>query len=426
VDSVNFTLTISSAPAPSNPGPSSSSGSSFGTTITVPVSGEENTVHVDAKVTGQSAKVEPVDAKEVEHISEGQTEMPVTMDFSGLKKTITEVKIPTQSVELIAEAANDKENKVSGLKVELSKAGVEFDAKALETVAAAAKNADDITLIVDERAANKLTDAQQKTIKDMPNKLILEATLLINGTPVHDFKGGSVTVTFDYELAANQKAEHITVWHVADDGTKEAMQTRYDAKEKVVRFVAPHFSHYVVTGDEANYQHVCPSESYTDVDQSLWYHESVDYVIETGLMFGYGNGIFKPNGTVTRQQVWMTLARLNGAAPVNMVEARTWAMEHGVSDGTNPTAYITRQQFIAMLWRYAKDMGYDVSVGEDTNILSYTDAFDIAEYAVPAMQWGCGAGVMGGYTDGSLKPTATTTRAHMAAFLQRFCEKAVK
>ena len=117
----------------------------------------------------------------------------------------------------------------------------------------------------------------------------------------------------------------------------------------------------------------------------------------------------------------MTLARLSGESPADMAEARAWAMKTGVSDGSNPTNPISRQQMVTMLYRYAADKGYDVSVGEDTNILSYTDAFSIAEYAIPAVQWSCGSGVMGGYADGTLKPTANTTRAHLAAFLQRFC-----
>ena len=53
---------------------------------------------------------------------------------------------------------------------------------------------------------------------------------------------------------------------------------------------------------------------------------------------------------------------------------------------------MTRQQFAALLYRFAVMMGYDVSVGESTNILSYADAFDAAEYAIPALQWACGAG----------------------------------
>lgn len=65
---------------------------------------------------------------------------------------------------------------------------------------------------------------------------------------------------------------------------------------------------------------------------------------------------------------------------------RAWAMENSVSDGTSLTATITCQQFVTMLWRYARDQGFDVSVGEDTNVLSCTDALSISECAVPAMQ----------------------------------------
>ena len=67
-------------------------------------------------------------------------------------------------------------------------------------------------------------------------------------------------------------------------------------------------------------------------------------------------------------------------------------MAGGISDGTSPGGAVTRQQFAALLYRFAVMMGYDVSVGESTNILSYADAFDAAEYAIPALQWACGAG----------------------------------
>ena len=56
-------------------------------------------------------------------------------------------------------------------------------------------------------------------------------------------------------------------------------------------------------------------------------------------------------------------------------------------------------------------------MGENTNILSYGDAFGISEYAIPAFQWACGAGVVDGYADGTLKPEATATRAHVAKML---------
>ncbi len=104
---------------------------------------------------------------------------------------------------------------------------------------------------------------------------------------------------------------------------------------------------------------------------------------------------------------------------------RKWAMENGISDGTMASEPITREQFATILWRYAKYKGYDVSVGEDTNILSYEDAFSISEYAIPAMQWACGAGLIEG--DGvNLTPKADATRAQAAALFQRFCENAAE
>ena len=79
-----------------------------------------------------------------------------------------------------------------------------------------------------------------------------------------------------------------------------------------------------------------------------------------------------------------------------------------------------------MLYRFAQQQGYDVSVGEDTNILSYTDVGDLSEYAIPAMQWACGAGIITGTDDGSaLAPQGQGTRAQAAVMLQKFCERYV-
>ena len=96
-------------------------------------------------------------------------------------------------------------------------------------------------------------------------------------------------------------------------------------------------------------------------------------------------------------------------------------MANGVSDGTAPGAAVTRQQMVTLLYRYAVLMGYDVSVGEDTNILSYEDAFSVSEYAVPAFQWACGAGIVGGITPDTLAPQSNATRAQFAVILSRFC-----
>ena len=83
---------------------------------------------------------------------------------------------------------------------------------------------------------------------------------------------------------------------------------------------------------------------------------------------------------------------------------------------------ITREQLASILWRYANDKGFDVSVGEDSNILSYEDAFNISEYAVPAMQWACGAGIISGNDDGTLHPEGHAQRVHTAQMLMKFKE----
>ena len=184
--------------------------------------------------------------------------------------------------------------------------------------------------------------------------------------------------------------------------------------------------------------YTCPMYGYTDLDRYAWYHDGVHFCLENDLMNGVSSNRFDPNGTTTRAMIVTILWRLEGDPVVNYAmdfsdvaanmwytEAIRWAASEGIVEGYDgkfdPTGEITREQFATILWRYAKYKGYDVSVGENTNILSYDDAFDVAEWAIPAMQWACGAGLMQG--DGvSLTPKADATRAQAAALFQRFCE----
>ena len=164
---------------------------------------------------------------------------------------------------------------------------------------------------------------------------------------------------------------------------------------------------------------------FTDVSSGAWYFDAVGYVYVGGLMDGVSDTLFDPDGTMTRAMVWAILARVDGETVTGedwIETARDWAVAEGVSDGENATDYVTREQFATMLWRYASGKGYDVSIGEDTNILSYADFADLSEYAIPAMQWACGAGVITGVTDATLVPQGEATRAQCAAMLMRFVE----
>ena len=81
---------------------------------------------------------------------------------------------------------------------------------------------------------------------------------------------------------------------------------------------------------------------------------------------------------------------------------------------------ITREEFVVILYRYAVKIGMDVSIGENTNILSYDDFNQISEYAIPAMQWACGSGIITGRTNATLDPKETVTRAEVATIVMRF------
>ena len=110
--------------------------------------------------------------------------------------------------------------------------------------------------------------------------------------------------------------------------------------------------------------------------------------------------------------------------------AIAWAAESGIVTGYDETRFgpddlVTREQLAAILYRWAQLKGIDTGIGEDTNILSYDDAFDISGYAIPALQWACGAGLLTD-TDGKLAPAVPASRAQTAAALSKLCEVAGK
>lgn len=189
---------------------------------------------------------------------------------------------------------------------------------------------------------------------------------------------------------------------------------------------------------EARFIHDCPSKRYADLDTSLWYHEGVDFVLSAGLFEGTSPDTFEPNAAMTRAMIATVLYRLDGKPATSAKSAFTdvpdgmwyttavaWGADEGVILGYGnglfgPNDALTREQFVALFHRYAAHKGYDLSVGEDTNILSYNDAFSISEYAIPAMQWACGSGIVQGDDHGYLNPQAPVTRAEVAVMLLRF------
>ena len=156
---------------------------------------------------------------------------------------------------------------------------------------------------------------------------------------------------------------------------------------------------------------------FADVSANQWFYEAVSYVYTNGMMEGDSATTFNPDGRMTRAMFWAVLGRIDGATitGANWVEtARSWAMAEGVSDGTNPNDYVTREMMVTMLWRYAGEPASDESLS------GYSDAANVSDWAAEAMSWALETGVIEGVTATTLQPQGTATRAQCATIFMRY------
>ena len=153
------------------------------------------------------------------------------------------------------------------------------------------------------------------------------------------------------------------------------------------------------------------------------------------MMGGYADGRFGPNDLTTRAQVVTILYRAEGEPPAGAssfedvpegryyTKAVAWAAANGIVKGYTDTLFmpernITREQMAAIFYRYAQFKGLDTSARADLSV--FTDSSKVNSYAVPAMQWAVGSGLIQGRADKTLDPAGNATRAQVAAILTRF------
>lgn len=161
----------------------------------------------------------------------------------------------------------------------------------------------------------------------------------------------------------------------------------------------------------------CACESFYDLDASRWYHESIDWAYSLGLMNGTTKSTFGPNAAATRAQTWTMLARIAGQdtrrSSTWYEVGQKWAMNLGITDGTNPMGSLTREQLAAMLYRYVGSPAVN-------GTLTFTDSANVSTWARNAMIWAVQNGILDGVGGNRLNPKGTTTRAQAAAIFMRF------
>ena len=201
-----------------------------------------------------------------------------------------------------------------------------------------------------------------------------------------------------------------------------------------------HASQYAVVIDDES--HAPVEMPFTDVPEGYWAYDAIQYVYGEGLMAGTSGSTFDPGGTTTRGQIVTILWRLSGSPQVDYLmdfsdvdpaayyaEAIRWATSEGIAGGYGggvfgPDDPITREQLATILYRYAQHEGL-AAVTLEENLAGYADADRISPFAVQAMNWAVGQGLINGTSATTLSPSGSATRAQVAVILMRFCQDIV-
>ena len=256
------------------------------------------------------------------------------------------------------------------------------------------------------------------------------------------------TVTASPTRAA--KGATVTLTVRADEGYQLDGLTVTDSKGGTVKLTDKGSGTYTftmpaskVTVQASFTQNQSGTLPFTDVKTGDWFYEAVQYVYDKGMMTGVSADRFAPASTTTRGMIVTILYRLenepavSGDLPFTDVErgawyadAVAWAAANDIVNGTSATTFapnspITREQMATMLYRFAQYKGMD-AVTLQEHLTGYPDGDQVSDYAIPAMNWAVGQGLIAGMENGTLVPQGSATRAQVATILMRFCENVMQ
>ena len=227
----------------------------------------------------------------------------------------------------------------------------------------------------------------------------------------------TVTVELPENIAAQVEipVSNVTPGTVAvlvkADGTEEVIKTSLTTEQGVA----------VKLSDGDTVKIVDKTKSFSDVPSGYWGADAVAFVASREIFTGTSDTAFAPETTMSRAMIVTVLARLEGvdtsAGEIWYEAGRNWAVENGISDGTNMEQGLTREQLALMLYRYA---GQPVAGGD---LSGFADGDSVSSWASYAMAWAVNAGLISGVGGDTLNPQGEATRAQVAAIFQRFIQQ---
>ena len=438
--SATCTVTVTGGTTPSQPGGStggssggSSSGGGGGSSSTTPTKPEtatkpdgtkvetvtkpdgtkvETTTGKDGSVTKTETKTEtkPDGTK-----AETKSETVTNKDGSKVEsETRTETRKDGTVTESKTETITSKDGTKSETKSETKtdKNGVTSGTETTKTTTANGSTGMTITTIengesktaAEAKVSSKAVEDAKKNGEAVKAPVEVEASRNSNTAPTVKVELPKGTGETKVEIPVSNATPGTVAVLVHPDGTEEILKDSIPTEGGI---------RLTVNGG-ATVKIVDNSKDFIDT-QDHWAKGAIDFVSARGLVNGMTATSYAPNNSTTRAQLWTILARQNDADLTGgatwFENAQNWAKTKGISDGANPNAAINRAQMVTMLWRAA---GQPVAGGA----ASFTDVSADSYYA-QAVSWAVENGITTGVGGGHFDPTATCTRAQIAAFLAR-------
>lgn len=237
--------------------------------------------------------------------------------------------------------------------------------------------------------------------------------------PVTTRRTSAPTVTVNLPVGSSAQVE-IPVEDVTA-GTV-AILVKADGSEQVIKTSLTTDNGVAVTlKDGDTVKIVDNSKSFYDVSSYYWGADAIDFATSREIFAGTSGTTFSPDLSMNRAMIVTVLAAYEGVNTTSTSGVwydvgRQWAMEQGISDGTNMNDSLTREQLATMLWRYA---GSPIA---GSSLSGYVDSGDVSGYAAQAMAWAVENGLISGMNGNALAPQGTATRAQVATILMRFVE----
>lgn len=332
-------------------------------------------------------------------------ESKTTTDSKGTKtETVTETVTAKDDskVEIKTEVKTAKDGTTTSTEV----AKVTDSTGSTGTTKTETNAAGETTVKAEATVSTKAVEEAQKENKAVTVPVEVKATTDTKSAPVVSVSVPKSAGEVKVEVPVTNTSSGTVAVLIHADGTEEIVKTCTNGENGVVLSISGDVTVKIVDN----------SKTFADTT-SHWSRDEVNFVASREIFNGVGNNDFGVSAPMTRGMVNTVLARLSGEnteGGANWYDkGNEWAIANGVSDGTNPTGNVTREQLATMLYRYAGSPAV-------TGTLSFTDAGSISDYAQAALLWASQIGIIGGMGDGSVAPTAGAERAQVAAMLARY------